>query len=102
MAPASSARRAGFLGGFRMRRIAISALFFALFGVAASQAQEETPQEIIAAHVRLQGYACDTPRSAKPDKNASRPDEAAWILDCGNARYRVRLLPHFADQVAPF
>jgi hypothetical protein len=57
----------------------------------------ETPADVIAAHLRLQGYECAVPRSAKRDGRASRPDEAVWIITCAQAKYRVRLVP---DQAA--
>jgi hypothetical protein len=61
----------------------------------------EAPKEIIAAHIRQQGYRCDAPKIAKRDPHASRPDEAVWILTCSNARYRVRLIPDMAAVVEP-
>jgi len=60
-------------------------------------ADEEKPPEIIASHIRDQGFECDKPESAKRDKEASRPDEPVWILTCENATYRVR---EIADQAA--
>ncbi len=63
-------------------------------GVAAG---EEKPPEIIAAHIRDQGFKCDNPKSAKRDASASKPDEPVWILTCENATYRVR---EIADQAA--
>ena len=41
------------------------------------------------AYVRMRGFACDNPREAVPDPEASRPDERAWILTCESGRYRV-------------
>lgn len=73
------------------------------FGAApAASAQDESPKDIIAAHVRLQGYKCDAPKSATRDAKASRPDEAVWKLVCEDARYKVRLVPDMADVVQPF
>lgn len=69
----------------------------ALAAIASSPlAAQESPRDIVAAHIRSQGYSCDAPQSAMRDRRASRPDEAAWILDCGNASYRVRLIPDMA------
>jgi hypothetical protein len=82
-----------------MRRIWFSIGALLLAGGAPAQ---ETPRNVIAAHVRLQGYPCDAPKSAKRDAAASRPDEAVWILVCENARYRVRLVPNMADFIEPF
>ncbi|WP_363349812.1 hypothetical protein [Methylocystis echinoides] len=75
-------------------------LAFLFLGAALATAQEK-PKDIIAAHVRLQGYPCDAPISARRDTAASRPDESAWVLVCKNARYRVRLVPHLADIIEP-
>jgi hypothetical protein len=50
---------------------------------------EEVPLDIVADSVRSRGYTCDDPKSAERDEAASKPDEAAWLIDCGNARYRV-------------
>jgi hypothetical protein len=49
----------------------------------------ETTLAIIAAAVRDRGFACDRPISAERDPSASRPDRAAWIIQCETARYRV-------------
>ncbi len=62
-------------------------------------ADEETPADIVAAQIRSQGYQCDDAKKAEQDSKASKPDEAVWILDCGNASYRVRLIPDMAAEV---
>lgn len=58
-------------------------------------------KDIIAAQLRMQGFKCDRPKSATRDAAASRPDEAAWIIRCENARYRVRLIPDMKAIVEP-
>lgn len=76
---------------------------FLLCGTTASVAQaQESPKDVIAAHLRLQGYTCDAPQKARRDARLSRPDEAVWIVTCENARYRVRLVPDMADVIEPF
>ena len=67
--------------------------------VGAGHAVAETPQEIIAAKVRLQGFACDKPVSAERDRAASKPNEAVWLLKCEGYSYRVRLVPNMAADV---
>ncbi|MDA7947413.1 MAG: hypothetical protein MPJ78_08035 [Hyphomicrobiaceae bacterium] len=62
-------------------------------------ADEEKPPEIIAAHIRTQGFKCDKPKSAARDKKASKPDEPVWTLVCENATYRVREIPDQAAKV---
>lgn len=71
-----------------------------LLGSLSAYAQE-SPKDVIAAHLRLQGYRCDAPKSARRDVRSSRPDEAVWLIDCGTARYRVRLVPDMADVIEP-
>ncbi len=53
-------------------------------------ADEESAKGIVADTVRSQGYPCDQPKRATRDEAASLPDQAAWVLECGNARYWVR------------
>jgi hypothetical protein len=74
---------------------------FALCGALPDAQAQESPKDVIAAHLRLQGYSCDAPKSARRDIRASRPDEAVWLIDCRNARYRVRLAPNMADVIEP-
>ena len=62
-------------------------------------AEQETPKEIIAVQIRRQGFPCENPQSAQRDREASKPDEAVWVLQCGNATYRVRLVPDMAADV---
>jgi hypothetical protein len=64
----------------------------------AASAQED-PTNIIADQIRAQGYECDSPQSAQRDLQASRPDEAVWILQCESGSYRVRLVPDMAAKV---
>ena len=59
----------------------------------------EKPPEIIASHIRTQGFECDKPKSAVRDKKASKPDEPVWTLVCENATYRVREIPDQAAKV---
>jgi hypothetical protein len=68
------------------------------FGSVLAAAQEK-PAEIIAAHIRTQGYQCDKPLSAQRNRKASKPNEAAWTLRCSNAVYNVRLIPDMAAHV---
>jgi hypothetical protein len=84
-----------------MRRESVVGAFFvtALLSGAASSLEGEDPKDIIAAQLRAQGYACDDPQSATRDQDASGPDEAAWILTCEGATYRVKLIPDMAAKV---
>ena len=59
----------------------------------------DTPVNIISDQIRRQGYACDEPRQAERDQEASRPNLTVWILRCGNANYRVTLIPDMAARV---
>jgi len=60
--------------------------------IAAGQAADSEATRIVAETVRSQGLPCAETISADPDPAASRPDEAVWILVCGDARYRVRFM----------
>ena len=60
----------------------------------------ETPKEIIAAQIRMQGFACDKPVSAERDLRRSR-NEAVWLLKCDILSYQVRLVPNMAADVRP-
>ena len=67
-------------------------------GVFNASAQEDATN-IVADQIRAQGYKCDSPQSAKQDTQASKPDEAVWILQCESGSYRVRLIPDMAAKV---
>ncbi|HEX9881922.1 MAG TPA: hypothetical protein VGA65_05390 [Hyphomicrobium sp.] len=64
-----------------------------------AQAQNESAANVIAVQIRKQGFACEKAQSAEKDAKADRPDSPVWILDCGNASYRVRLVPNMAAKV---
>jgi len=64
-----------------------------------AQSLQETSKDIIAAHIRTQGFACDKPVSAERDRALAKPDEQAWQLTCEDHTYLVRLIPDMAAQV---
>ena len=64
-------------------------------------AAQERPADIIAAHVRMQGYVCGDALAAERNRKASKPNGAVWTLRCNNAVYRVRLVPDMAAHVEP-
>jgi hypothetical protein len=66
--------------------------------IAAGPSDADT-QNILAAQLRDQGYTCDRPQSAERDVQASTPDEAVWVVQCENAKYRMRLDPDMAAKV---
>jgi hypothetical protein len=68
------------------------------FGSAA-YAAGESPRDVIAAQIRIQGFACDRPLRAVLDKRQSRPDHEVWILRCSNATYRFSRYPDMAAKV---
>ena len=61
----------------------------------------ETPQTVLAAQIRIQGFSCDKALGATRDKKRSRPDRAVWVLKCSNATYRVTRAPDMAAKVEP-
>ena len=69
-------------------------------GVFTASAQED-PTNIVADQIRAQGFKCDAPQGVKRDGQASKPDEAVWILQCESGSYRVRLTPDMAAKVEP-
>ena len=71
----------------------------AVVGLGGGNAWAETPEEIIAAKIRLQGFACDKPVSAERDRAVSKPNETVWLLKCEGHNYRVRLVPNMAADV---
>lgn len=73
------------------------------FAPASAQANDQSvdaeAEGIVAAQIRSQGYQCDDPHAAEPDTSDTTPGEEAWILSCGNATYRVKLVPDQAAMV---
>jgi len=59
----------------------------------------ETPKDVLAAQIRMQGVACDKPLSAVRDAKRSKPDHEVWVLKCSNATYRISRFPDMAAQV---
>jgi hypothetical protein len=84
-----------------MRKLMISSMatLAAGVGLAMPAAAQENPAEIIAAHIRMQGYECAKALSAERNRQASKPNEAVWTLRCSNAVYNVRLIPDMAAHV---
>jgi hypothetical protein len=79
-------------------------LLLAIVSSAQARAQPipaETPPGMLAAQIRTQGFACEKALAAKRNKKLSRPDRDVWVLDCGNARYRVTRAPDMAAKVEP-
>jgi hypothetical protein len=60
---------------------------------------QETLQDMLAAQIRMQGFVCDKPASAVRDAERSKPDHAVWVLECGNATYRISRVPDMAAKV---
>jgi hypothetical protein len=75
---------------------AAGAVLTTCYGMAWAQV---TPADSLAAQLRIQGHRCDEPVSTQRDAQQSRPDEAVWIIQCGNASYRVRLTPDRAARI---
>ena len=67
--------------------------------VRAQQVAAETPQTMLAAQIRTQGFTCDKALGATRDRKRSRPDRAVWVLKCSNATYRVTRAPDMAAKV---
>ncbi|MDB5611294.1 MAG: hypothetical protein JWP25_8194 [Bradyrhizobium sp.] len=76
----------------------LSFVFGDLIGSPA-QAAGETPRNMLAAQIRMQGVACDKPLSAVRDAKHSKPDHDVWVLKCSNATYRISRFPDMAAKV---
>lgn len=59
----------------------------------------DSPKDVIAAQIRLQGFTCDHPRRAVQDKKKSRADHEVWVLTCENATYRFSRYPDMEAKV---
>jgi hypothetical protein len=68
------------------------------FGPTASAA-EETPKDMLAAQIRIQGFACNKPQRAVRDAKQSKPDHDVWILKCEGATYKISRYPDLAAKV---
>ncbi len=69
--------------------------------VAVAQSAAETVQGMLAAQIRLQGFACEKALGATKDTKRSGPDHAVWMLKCSNASHRVSRAPDMAAKVEP-
>jgi hypothetical protein len=67
----------------------------------AQPAAMETPQQMLSAQIRTQGFTCDKSISARLDRKRSRPDRDVWVLECSNANYRITRTPDMAAKVEP-
>jgi hypothetical protein len=67
----------------------VASLVVAILAAASSRADDEAAR-VAADAVREQGFPCQEPASAERDAEASKPDEAVWILQCKDGRYEVR------------
>jgi hypothetical protein len=79
--------------------LALNAAESAVSAQAQAQAQDDAAAGIIAAQIRRQGFTCDKPKKAENKGLAAGSDLRIWVLDCGNASYRVQLVPNMAAKV---
>jgi hypothetical protein len=86
------------VGFFSMISVLVDGSGCGLIG-SSTQAAGESPRDVLAAQIRLQGVACDKPLSAVRDAKRSRPDYAVWVLKCNNAIYRIGRAPDMAAKV---
>ncbi|QOG23747.1 hypothetical protein FOM02_24550 [Bradyrhizobium sp. SEMIA] len=64
-----------------------------------AQTAQETVPTMLAAQIRMQGFACEKALSAVKDSKRSKPDREVWVLKCSNATYRVGRAPDMAANV---
>lgn len=67
----------------------------------ATRVAAETVADVLAAQIRIQGFACDKPLGARKNTKRSRPDHDVWVLKCSNAIYRISRAPDMAAKVEP-
>jgi hypothetical protein len=68
---------------------------------AAAPVPAEKVQNMLAAQIRMQGFACDKSLGAVKNTKRSRPDHDVWVLRCSNASYRISRAPDMAARVEP-
>jgi hypothetical protein len=79
--------------------IVLTGLLSLIEGAQAQAVNTAASAEVLADKVRSQGYSCDRALSAERNAEASRSDEAVWVLKCTNSSYRMRLVPDMAAKV---
>jgi hypothetical protein len=82
-----------------MRSALIGSLILMALPAVALALEGDDPTDIIAAQIRAQGYTCDNPKGATRDPDLSQGEDTGWILDCGDATYKVKLVPDMAATV---
>jgi len=79
--------------------LVVTGLLSPVEGAQAQAVNTATATEVLADQVRSQGYSCDRALGAERNAEASRADEAVWVLKCTNSSYRMRLVPDMAAKV---
>ena len=74
-------------------------LAWSVSGLKAQKSNGEAIQDVLAAQIRLQGFACDKALKATRDSKRSMPDRSVWVLKCSNAMYRFTRAPDMAAQI---
>jgi hypothetical protein len=64
-----------------------------------AQTAQETVPTMLAAQIRMQGFACEKALGAIKDRKRSRPDHEVWVLKCSNATYRIGRAPDMEANV---
>ena len=87
----------------RLFAIFSAAVLTALTGAPAPShsAEDKLAASILSDAVRVRGHKCDKPQNARREHRQSRPDEAVWLIDCGNATYRIRFAGDTGPAVTP-
>ncbi len=56
---------------------------------------------IVASEMRQAGHACDNPRNAQRDTEASKPGRTVWDLQCDQGTFRVTINQDGSAEVEP-
>jgi hypothetical protein len=79
-----------------------AALFLACASGAPALAQSEAEAaRDVADQVRSQGNKCADPVQATRDPQESAPLLPVWILECADAKYKVRIVPDQGAEIDP-
>ncbi len=79
--------------------ITTAAVAIATSVAAACSVADSEAAKVAAVAVRAEGFPCAEPVSAQRDPAVSKPDEAAWVLVCSDASYRVQFMGDMRPKV---
>ncbi len=88
------------VSGVGLWAVMVALASFAMAPRAVAQSEAEASADV-ADQVRDQGYKCGEPAKATRDAADSAPELPVWILQCADAKYRVRIVPDQGAEIDP-